>query len=179
MAPRPRTTRPSGTSITALNSRAYGLLRRGRYAEAEPLLRQALRANPNYAYALYNLGWSLVGQGKGREAIEPLRESAALQPGRWEPQQRLSEAYEQIGNSVLAFEARARARELRGSRRRALAIPGRQKVDRPGPRVAVRMQIGETAWVGSTDRREAEYLRARQEWRAEQQTIPDPTSDPK
>jgi predicted Zn-dependent protease len=167
--PKRSTRAAEATGAVALNARGYALLRQGRFAEAEPLLRRAVRQKPDYAYALYNLGWSLVAQGKAREAIEPLRESAALQPSRWQPQQRLAEAYEQIGNGAMAFEARARARELRGSRRSAAPSPTE-------PQVAVRMEIGEAAWMGSTDRREAAYLKARQEYRA-QQDLPPPSDD--
>jgi predicted Zn-dependent protease len=141
------------------------LLKRGRFSEAEAPLRTAVRLRPSYGYALYNLGWCLLEQSRAREAIEPLRESAALQPGRWEPQQKLSEAYVQLGNHDLAFEARARARELRGATR------GRRAQVRPkGPatQVAVRMMVGDSAWVGSTDRREARYLQERQEWRLQE-----------
>lgn len=150
------------TSRTArsLNAEGYALLRRGRYSEAEEPLRAAVRMKSNYGYALYNLGWSLLAQGKAREAIEPLREAAALQPTRWEPLQKLSEAYSQIGNRDLAFEARAKARELKGDRRdrRTRSNPVR------GAQLAVRTMLGDAAWVGSTNQREDQYLQERQEY---------------
>src|SRR5258705_15526 len=58
--------------------------RPGRPGEAEPLLRKAVALDPGFAYAQYNLGWSLLEQGKAREALGPLRRTAAQQPDRWE-----------------------------------------------------------------------------------------------
>ena len=54
-------------------------MKAGRYAQAIPLLRQAVATVPNtstdltYAYALYNLGRSLRLAGRARQAI-PLLE---------------------------------------------------------------------------------------------------------
>jgi predicted Zn-dependent protease len=96
-----------GESAAALNLRGYRLLRR------------SLALDPNDAHALYNLGWSLVAQGKPREAITPLRRTAALQPERWEPQRRLAQAYEQLGQTERATAAYARARALGYGRRSA------------------------------------------------------------
>lgn len=160
---------PSGSSATRLNAQGYALLRRGRYSDAESPLRAAVRLRPSYAYALYNLGCSLLGQGKAREAVDPLRESAALQPNRWEPLQKLAEAYAELGNRDMAFEARARARELRGSgdhrgRRTDSTSPVK------GPQMAVHTMLGDNAWVGSTNRREDQYLQERQEWRFREAT---------
>lgn len=160
---------PGASSPTQLNAQGYALIRRGRYAEAETPLRAAVRSRPNYAYALYNLGCSLLGQGKAREAVDPLRESAALQPNRWEPLQKLAEAYAELGNRDMAFETRARARELRGSGdRRGRRTDSTTAVK--GPQMAVHTMLGENAWVGSTNRREDQYLQERQEWRLQEAT---------
>jgi tetratricopeptide (TPR) repeat protein len=160
----PNVASTGGRSARSLNAEGFALLRRGRYAEAEEPLRAAVRLKSDYAYALYNLGWSLLEQGKAREAIEPLRDAAALQPNRWEPLQKLSEAYSQIGNRDLAFEARAKAREIKGDRRerRTRANPVR------GARMAVRTMLGDAAWVGSTNRREDQYLQERQDFQLRQ-----------
>jgi len=106
----------SGGAAT-LNSRAYQLQRQGRHREAEALLRQAVKRDPRHPYAQYNLGWSLVEQGKAREALDPLRRTASQQPGRWEPQERLAQAYRQLGDREKAAQAEARARALRSGRR--------------------------------------------------------------
>jgi predicted Zn-dependent protease len=120
-APAPTDSRHSASSedhesAASLNARAYRLQRRGHHAEAEPLLRRALEKDPNHPYAQYNLGWSLVEQGKAKEAVAPLEKTASRQPNRWEPQQRLAEAYEKLGEQDKAQEAYARARSLRGGR---------------------------------------------------------------
>lgn len=117
---------PRERSAAELNSQGHRLLLRGQFAQAEPLLRRAISgrpSNPTYSYALYNLGWSLMAQGKASEAIRPLRRSAELQPERWEPVERLAEAYKQAGWKDHAEETYARARELRAGRRRGSGAP--------------------------------------------------------
>jgi hypothetical protein len=113
-----------------LNGRAYRLQRRGRHAEAEPLLRRALELNPDFSYALYNLGWSLVAQGRAREALEPLKRTVAMQPRRWEPYQRLSEAYSQLGEAEKAA-AYARDASFLRTGRRTTASTKRQTAPEP------------------------------------------------
>jgi predicted Ser/Thr protein kinase/TolA-binding protein len=60
---------------TALNAQGFELINDGRYAEAVPILRQAVQAfpegttDPNYGYALYNLGNALRLSGHPDEAI--------------------------------------------------------------------------------------------------------------
>ncbi|HEY8465954.1 MAG TPA: serine/threonine-protein kinase [Solirubrobacterales bacterium] len=64
----------------ALNNRGYELIQQGRYAEAVPILKRAVRAFPpgtddlNYAYALFNLGNALRLSGRPEEAIPILEE---------------------------------------------------------------------------------------------------------
>ena len=71
-----------------LNDRGYALQQQGRYAEALPLLQQAVVAlrgvgerdnDPYEAYANYNLGYTLLQLGRCDEALEPLRRSDELQ----------------------------------------------------------------------------------------------------
>jgi Flp pilus assembly protein TadD len=71
---------------------------------------------PNFPYALYNLGTALLEQGKFRDAVGPLEKTAALQPTRWEPQQRLAETYAALGNLKRSRAAAERARDLRSRR---------------------------------------------------------------
>jgi tetratricopeptide (TPR) repeat protein len=111
-----------------LNARAYRLQKQRRHAEAEPLLRRALELDPNFPYALYNLGWSLVAQGRAREALEPLKRTAAMQPRRWEPYQRLSEAYAMLGEADKAAAYARDATYLRTGRR-----PSASADTRPAP----------------------------------------------
>ena len=69
-----------------LNDRGFALQQEGRYAEALPLLQQAVVAlrgvgpsDPYEAYANYNLGYTLLQLGRCREALVPLRRSDQLQ----------------------------------------------------------------------------------------------------
>lgn len=52
------------------NNIGYSLNQLGRYAEAEPHLREAIRIDPGRANAFKNLGLSLQGQGRYAEAAE-------------------------------------------------------------------------------------------------------------
>jgi tetratricopeptide (TPR) repeat protein len=62
------------------NEEGYALIQAGRYAEAVPLLEEAVRAFPpgtqdiNYAYALFNLGNALRLSGRPEEAVPVLEE---------------------------------------------------------------------------------------------------------
>jgi len=144
-------------SATALNDRAFQLQKLGKHEEAEPLLRRALELKPDYAYALYNLGWSLVAQGKARDALGPLSRSAELQPGRWEPLQRLSEAYALLGETDKAREYEEKAKDVRGGAR-GKATPALRNARKPHPPVVA--LISESAYFDSLNRRE---IRARQQ----------------
>ncbi len=112
-------------SAVSLNAQAYRLQKRGRHATAELLLRRALELKPDYPYALYNLGWSLVAQGKAREALAPLHQTAAKQPERWEPYQRISEAYAQLGLPEKAAAYAIKADGLRRGHRRSASTKTR------------------------------------------------------
>jgi len=140
-----------------LNSTGHRLLLQGRYAEAEPLLRRAVAlgsAMPTRGYTLYNLGWCLLARGKAEEAVEPLRRSAELQPSRWEPQQRLGEAYERLGKDESAKAAFARAKDLRGGR----YSRERGSRDRAAAPPAVRTLLTDAAYQATYYRREELFL---------------------
>lgn len=160
-APRP------GESAESLNLRAYRLQKQGRHREAEPLLREALRKRPDYAYAQYNLGWSLVRQGKAGEAVLYLKQTAKAQPQRREPLDKLAEAYERLGNRKQAEETRARARDLRKPRSGDRAAVPQMKT---GDQAAV----APVAWRQSTDTREDAWLREKRELAA----VPQPAGAP-
>lgn len=54
--------------------KAWQLMRAGRYAEAEPVLRDVLTIDPGDHKALYDLGLTLMELGRYDEAIAPFRE---------------------------------------------------------------------------------------------------------
>jgi tetratricopeptide (TPR) repeat protein len=155
-----------GGAIT-LNSKAHRLQRQGHHDEAEPLLREALRKKPDYAYAQYNLGWSLVRQGKSKEAVLYLKRSSDAQPKRWEPLDKLAEAYEQMGQKQKAEETRQRVQELRGDRRHRSGR--RREREKPAEEGAartakpVRSAVAPAAWQQSTDRREDAWFQEKRE----------------
>jgi Flp pilus assembly protein TadD len=58
------------------------LYRAGRLAQAEAVLRRAVKKNANLAEAHANLGLVLAAQGRTQEAVQALRRAAALAPDR-------------------------------------------------------------------------------------------------
>ncbi len=116
---RRRASRPHlrSESAEALNLRAYRLLQQDRYEDAEPLLWRALKARPDFPYAQYNLGWSLVGQGKAKQAVRVLEHAIRQQPDRWEPYERLGDAYSMLGDTDRADDLYRQSWERREGRR--------------------------------------------------------------
>lgn len=77
----------------ARNNYATSLLMKGRYAEAEPHLRVAVRENPSLAEAEANLGVTLSAQGKLDEGATHLRRAIELQPDYASAHRNLGETY--------------------------------------------------------------------------------------
>jgi serine/threonine protein kinase len=81
-APAPAAEAPASSSASGaeLNAQGFELMNQGRYAEAVPILQQAVESFPkgttdlNYAYALYNLGRSLRLVGQPDKAIPILEQ---------------------------------------------------------------------------------------------------------
>ena len=76
-----------GRSISALDAEGYGLIQQGRYEEAIPLERAAVRKCGNStdtqcAYALFNLGTALNRSGRPEEAIPYLERRLAISDDR-------------------------------------------------------------------------------------------------
>jgi len=74
-------------AMGAFNARARSNLAsvfidQGRLAEAEPLLREAIRLKSNYADAYANLGVAYVVEGRSQDAIPLFERAVALAPGR-------------------------------------------------------------------------------------------------
>ena len=64
---------------TAFNEAAKAI-NAGKDADAEPLLKQAIGANPKFAMAYYELGMVYVRSGKSAEARTNLEQYLALEP---------------------------------------------------------------------------------------------------
>src|SRR5436190_17391482 len=78
--------------------------RAGRWAEAAPLLRQALEADPNNATMAAELGLVLYKLGQLREAETVLRRAISLDPG-------YSNPYLTLGEVLVATPDRWRRRD--------------------------------------------------------------------
>jgi serine/threonine-protein kinase len=90
---------PVAAGPHTLNDRAWGLMQQGRYAEALPLLQQAVPAlagvgpaDPAEGYANYNLGYTLVQLGRCSEGQTYLERAQALEPDRKEVHKALQQA---------------------------------------------------------------------------------------
>lgn len=77
----------------ARNNYATSQLMKGRYPEAEPHLRVAVRENPSLAEAQANLGVTLSAQGKLDEGATHLRRAIELQPDYASAHRNLGETY--------------------------------------------------------------------------------------
>jgi len=86
-------------------ARAIALLRRGRYAEALPIMRQLYKQYPGSANAFASLGTALIFEGKAAEALELAR---SVEP--------TSSMY------AAALRLRARAAEYQGNYKDAIGI---------------------------------------------------------
>jgi|tagenome__1003787_1003787.scaffolds.fasta_scaffold20940729_2 serine/threonine protein kinase len=79
------------------NNRAWELMKAGAYAQALPLLQDAVRqlngrSDLGTAYAEYNLGYTLMQLGRCGEAVQYLEASRAIQPNRKEVKDALKQA---------------------------------------------------------------------------------------
>jgi len=87
-----------------LNDQAWGLMQQGRYAEALPLLQQAVPAlrgagpaDPAEGYANYNLGYTLLQLGRCSEAQPYLQRAESLEPERVEVPNALAQVQQCLG----------------------------------------------------------------------------------
>lgn len=83
---------PAGQSGDALNAQGYDLMKRGDYADALPLLEQAVQklqgqtADVSDGYANYNLGVTLIALHRCADAMTYLQAARQIEPGRHEVQ---------------------------------------------------------------------------------------------
>lgn len=95
----------------------------GRYDEAEPLLRESLKANPRFPQAHYRLGVVLEKKGRAAEAVLELEEASRLDPDFAEPQYALSRLHRRQGDREKADRALERFREIKKAQGRPVTEP--------------------------------------------------------
>jgi Flp pilus assembly protein TadD len=71
---------------------------------AESNLREAIRLNPDFSQALFQLGLVLEDRGKLQEAVEELQEAARLNASYAEPHMALARIYRKLGQEAAARE---------------------------------------------------------------------------
>jgi tetratricopeptide (TPR) repeat protein len=72
------------------------------YKEAAPKYEKAVKADPNYAEAHSNLGFSYRKQGKFNKAVRSYKKAISLDPKLAEAHEYLGEAYAEMGKFELA-----------------------------------------------------------------------------
>lgn len=82
----------------ALAWKGEALARQERYEEAEPLLRQAVKGDPNQAMAWNNLGRCLNASHAWAEAVTALDEAISINPNEWEARYNRGLAQFQLGH---------------------------------------------------------------------------------
>ena len=92
--------------------RAYTLINEGRYADAEPILKRALVADPMYGAARNDLGLVYFHLNRLYEAAWEFQNAAKLMPRQGQPQNNLGLVMEQAGKTDEALRAYAKATEL-------------------------------------------------------------------
>jgi arylsulfatase A-like enzyme/Tfp pilus assembly protein PilF len=85
-------------------ARALALMRRGREAEAIPILERALRGNPRSAYLTRSLGSAYRHVGRLREGIDMMRRSLEIEPASFGTLTDLGAAYFEAGEIDRAEE---------------------------------------------------------------------------
>jgi tetratricopeptide (TPR) repeat protein len=96
---------------------AVVLIARGNPAEAEGLLREALRYDPKLPQAHYQLGVLLEKRGNYSDAIRSLKQAADLDPTYPEPHYTLSRIYQKLGDKDKARESVEQFQKLKATGR--------------------------------------------------------------
>jgi tetratricopeptide (TPR) repeat protein len=81
------------------------LLRAEDYEKALPFFAEALKRNPNYADAFFQIGYCLGKLGRYPEAIEPYRRAIRIEPDDIDTLNNLCVAYSMVGRHQEAIEA--------------------------------------------------------------------------
>jgi len=93
---------------------AVSLISLNRLDEAETRLHEALRYDPRFPQAHYQLGRVLEKEGKLEEAIAPLQRAIELDPSYPEPHYTLGRIYQRQGKREEAQEQMEKFKKLRG-----------------------------------------------------------------
>ena len=109
------------------------LRNRGELAEAEALLREAVRYDSSAANAYYQLGMPLEQQNHLNEAVAALKHAAASDAGYPEPHYALARIYRQQGKTDAAMQAMATFQRLHDASRGAKALPRSGGAEAPPP----------------------------------------------
>jgi tetratricopeptide (TPR) repeat protein len=88
----PQARMPEATRETGLD-RARGLVERGAFDEAEPVLREAVKGDPRSADAAYLLGYVLLRRNKPKESLEEYTRAATLRTPGSDDLKHVSDAY--------------------------------------------------------------------------------------
>jgi Tfp pilus assembly protein PilF len=92
------------------------LIQKGEPAQAEAVLREAVRREPRDGGARTNLGRALLAQDRASEAAVELEAAVAANPGLPEAHEGLALVYRKLGRSDLADQHARAARSLREAR---------------------------------------------------------------
>src|SRR5512135_2609432 len=88
------------------------LFEAGKYSEAEPILKDVIRANPNYADVLNKLGVITHLKGRYREASEYFESALEINPLYTEASLNLSITYNEMGEFKKAQEVFSLAAQI-------------------------------------------------------------------
>jgi tetratricopeptide (TPR) repeat protein len=87
------------------------------YEAATKRLEEALRLNPGFAEAYFELGLVALAEGRVEQAVNALQKAISCDPQLAPAHYRLALAYQRLGNTVLAKEELDRFRALKDQRR--------------------------------------------------------------
>lgn len=92
------------------------------WAAAQPLLEQAIAADPAHAEAHYLLGLALINQNKGDTAVAPLEKATTLAPTNSEYQRALGDAYGVSAQKAGLFSKLGLARKCKAAYDKAVEL---------------------------------------------------------
>jgi Flp pilus assembly protein TadD len=123
---------PAGDTALArrLNDDAFEMIRRGKHADAVPLLRRAIEADVTYGPARNNLGLVYYHQDQLYPAAREFDNAVKLMPYQPEPRNNLGMVFERVGKTQAAIDEYARARKLEPDNPQFIGNLARAKIRR-------------------------------------------------